>query len=258
MGGCLLRIQVGTTGFKRHPPRLDVPVPTELLPADLDVRAHHEVWVVYRPAGCPPAFTPAPLQREATEHARLARSCRRPSGRLLGLWAVPQVGENAHAPLLEVCRLGRLVPVDDVFVQALIDEDARLRLHPRPDERGQVQSTVGIEQQLVVNKLIRGLWWEALIGELVARQAARFSGLHELWTNTTSLGMSAVEIDWRTGMSLITPRLVPDDFVVGLRVYVGVQSRELLRAVHGHDELLAVYDLSIDPDRARAHGRGTV
>ncbi len=64
-------------GHHRHVPRLDIPVPAELLPHDLDVGAEHEVGPIASAPIAVPARAPPPLHRQAREHDRLARPDRR-------------------------------------------------------------------------------------------------------------------------------------------------------------------------------------
>ena len=135
--------------------RLDVPVPAELLPADLHVDAHDEIRLVARQACRLPPLTPAPLQREPCQHRGLARSCRRAADSRVRSGSVPETGEHVHAPALQLCRLRVLVLVDDVLVDGLVHEPLCLRLHPRRDERRQVEPGVAVEHQLVVDDLIR-------------------------------------------------------------------------------------------------------
>jgi hypothetical protein len=67
----LLGGKMEAIALHRDQAHLDVPVVGELLPADLDVDAHHEIrpvgWLAFSLA----PFLPAPLEREAAEHGRL-------------------------------------------------------------------------------------------------------------------------------------------------------------------------------------------
>src|SRR5207248_11420751 len=65
----------------RHQPGLDVPVPAELLPYDLDVGPHDQVGPVGRGPRGDPAPSPVPLERQAAEHAVLTGARRRAAGR---------------------------------------------------------------------------------------------------------------------------------------------------------------------------------
>jgi hypothetical protein len=136
-------------------PGLDVPVPAELLPADLDVAAHDEVRPGRVQAGRTALGAPPPQQRHAAEHARLARPGGRAADRLL-VRGVPQVPEDVHAAVLELGGLRVLVLVDHVLGRALGHELFGLRLHPCRDERGQVQPGVSVENELVPDDLQRG------------------------------------------------------------------------------------------------------
>ena len=100
--------QVEPIALHGHQPRLDLPVVRELLPAHLNVDAHHGV----RPAGAVRVL-PAALHREAGQHARLTGPDRRAAGRAAGLRHVPQIGEDVHAARLQltnVARLSRALP----------------------------------------------------------------------------------------------------------------------------------------------------
>src|SRR6185437_7268334 len=92
--------------------RLDVPVAAELVPADLDVDAHHEVGTIGRLAGRAHALAPAPLERHAAEHGGLARPGRRRAGAVAFARGMPEVTEDVHAATLELRRLRILVLVD--------------------------------------------------------------------------------------------------------------------------------------------------
>jgi hypothetical protein len=66
---------------------------------------------------------------------------------------VPQVGQDVHTPLLKLGGPLVLVLVDHVLVHAFGHEHPGLRLHPRSDERGEVQPGVAVQHQLVVDEL---------------------------------------------------------------------------------------------------------
>ena len=163
------RREVVGLALHRHEAHLDFPVVGELLPADLDVRAHDDVGLV---GGLPvrfPPLAPAPLERHSREHRRLARAGRRAAGRLVLLRSVPEVGEDVDAARLEGRGLRILVLVDHVLVEALGHQALGLGLHPRRHERGHVQTRVAVEHQLVVDDLIRDLRRQLALGELVPR-----------------------------------------------------------------------------------------
>ena len=138
----------------RHQPHLDVPVVGELLPADLDVDAHHQVGLVGRLALGLAALLPEPLQRQAAEHRRLAGAGRGAAGGGRRGGRVPEVAEDAHAPHLELGRLRVLVLVDHVLVEAVTHQLSRLRLHPRRHEGGQVEAGVAVQHQLIADHLL--------------------------------------------------------------------------------------------------------
>jgi len=89
---------------------------------------------------------------------------------------MPQVGQDADAPLLQHGRLRVLVFIDHVLVRAFGHQQLRMGLHPGGDERGQVEPGVAVEHQLVVDELPRGIgrdrvvsqrvqWWSHLLGQ---------------------------------------------------------------------------------------------
>ncbi len=163
----LLGGEVEAVALHRDEAHLDVPVVGELLPADLDVDAHDEVRPVGGLALGLAPLLPAPLEGQAAEHRRLARAGRRAPGRLVGVRRVPEAAEDVHAAHLEVGCLRVLVLVDHVLVEALGHELLGLRLHPRGDERGQVQARVAVEHQLVVDDLVGDVAGHLALGQLV-------------------------------------------------------------------------------------------
>jgi hypothetical protein len=65
---------------------------------------------------------------------------------------VEEVGQHAHAPLLDLRRDRVLGVVDEVAVQVLRDDALRLRLHPGGDERRQVALWVAFEGEVLVQQ----------------------------------------------------------------------------------------------------------
>ncbi len=148
--------QVQPPRHHRHEPGLDLPVTAELLPAHLDVRAHHQVRLGRVRARRLPAGAPAPQQRHPAEHARLARPGRGAARSPRCRRRVPQVGQDVHAAPLELGGLRVLVLVDHVLGGALGHQQLGLRLHPGGDERRQVEPGVAVQDQLVADHLQRG------------------------------------------------------------------------------------------------------
>ena len=148
-------------------PWLDLPVPAELLPAHLDVGAHHHVGPVRRPPRRPLALAPTPLERHPGQHRRLARPGGRRAGGLLVVGRVPEPAEHVDAPLLELGRAGVLVLVDHVLVERLGHQVPDLGFHPRRHERRQVEPGVAVEHQLVVHELVRGVGSGLEVGDPV-------------------------------------------------------------------------------------------
>ena len=68
---------------------------------------------------------------------------------------VPQVGQHVDAAPLELGRLGILVLVDQVLVDAEVHQLVDLRLLPGLAEGGQVLAGVAVEEQLVGDRLER-------------------------------------------------------------------------------------------------------
>ena len=91
-----LGAEVVALALHRHQPRLHVPVAAELLPAHLDVDAHHQVGPVGGLAGGLHPLAPAPLQRQPGQHRRLARAGRRAARRACS-WSgrVPQLARGS-------------------------------------------------------------------------------------------------------------------------------------------------------------------
>jgi hypothetical protein len=74
------------------------------------------------------------------------------------------------------------VPVADVLVASPSSgacHSLRLGLHPRRDERGQVQPGVAVEHELVVDHLVGGVGTHADGRERELRRAVRLSGTSE-------------------------------------------------------------------------------
>ena len=153
--GGLRAAQVQPVRLHRHQPRLHLPVAAELLPADLDVRAHDQVGPGSVGAGRAAAGPPAPQQRHPPEHAGLAGAGGGAAGRRPVLRRVPEAGQDVHAPRFQLRSLRVLVFVDHVLAEALGHQLRRLRLHPRGDERGQVEPGVAVQGQLVPHSLER-------------------------------------------------------------------------------------------------------
>ncbi len=123
----LLGRQVQPVAFHRHEAHLHVPVVGELLPAHLDVDAHHEIGLVRGLALGLAPLLPAALEGEAAQHRGLARADRRAARRLVRIRRVPQPAQHVDAAHLQLGRLRVLVLVDHVLVGALAHEELRLR-----------------------------------------------------------------------------------------------------------------------------------
>ncbi len=153
----------------RYVAGLDVPVPTELLPDDLDVGAQHHVRLVRRETGGLATLAPLPLHGEAGEHHRFARSDRRHPDRVAVDGGVEQVGHDVDAPPLDLGGLRVLVLVDHVLVERLGHQLVGLGLHPCRDERRHVQPGTPVEEQFVVDEAVHGRRRRLEVGEAVLR-----------------------------------------------------------------------------------------
>src|SRR5437899_4300679 len=94
--------------FHRHQAWLDIPVATKLLPANLDIDAHHEIGSIYGEAPGLPALAPLPLHRHASKHTGLAGANSGAACRTVLIWCVPEVGQHIHATRLNLGGLGVL------------------------------------------------------------------------------------------------------------------------------------------------------
>ena len=155
--------EVEPVSLHRDEPHLDVPVISELLPADLHVDAHHEVGLVGGFHRRPPAMLPASLEGQPTEHGRFARPRRRAAHRLVRVRCIPEPAQDVDAAQLQLCGLRVLILVDHVLVEALGHESLGLRFHPRADERRQVEAGVPVQHQIVMNDLVGDVGWQ-LVG----------------------------------------------------------------------------------------------
>jgi hypothetical protein len=81
---------------------------------------------------------------------------------------MPQVGEDRNTAPLELGSLRVLVLVDHVLVDALEHQHPGLRLHPGGDERGKVQPGAAVEQELVVDELIRDIGRHRIVRQPIA------------------------------------------------------------------------------------------
>src|SRR5579871_6708939 len=96
------------------------------------------------------------------------------TGRALG---VPQAAEDVHAAPFEFGGLRVLVLVDHVLGGTLGHQHVGLWLHPRGDERGQVQPGVAVEDQLIPHDLQRRTGQHALLRQPVPRDVGLLAGV---------------------------------------------------------------------------------
>ena len=151
--------------LQRDDPRLDVEVAAELVPHDVHVAAEDEVRPVGRLALGLAPLAPLPLQRERAEHDRLRRALR-PRARRLAR-GVEEAREHPDAALLDLRGLRVLGVIDEVAVQVGGDQLARLRLHPRGDERGEVAHRLPVELELLADQAQRIETAHAVLGQRV-------------------------------------------------------------------------------------------
>ena len=159
--------QVQPVRLHRHQPGLHVPVAAELIPADLGIRAQHQVGPGGVGARRPAACAPAPQQGHAAEHAGLAGPGRGAAGRRPVLRRVPQGGQDVHAPRLQLRGLRVLVLVDHVLAEAFGHQLLRLGLHPGGHERGQVEPGVAVQGELVPHGLERRVGQQTVLRQPV-------------------------------------------------------------------------------------------
>jgi|GEM_PF-5172332 len=143
-------VLAGVHGSLSH---FHIPVAAELVPANLH-RAAHQVRFIGGFAFFPAAGTPAPQRGHAAQHARLAGAdggatdgggiCR----------CMPQIGNHAHAALLNLCALRVLILINHVLAQAQIHELVDLAVAPRLAECCQILARVAIQQQFLADELI--------------------------------------------------------------------------------------------------------
>ena len=114
-----------------------------------------------------PANATWPPSRRACRPPRTRWPSSRPAPRSSG--GVPQVGQDGDAAALDLCRLGVLVLVDEVLVDAEVHQLVDLRLLPRLAEGGQVLARVAVEEQLVGDRLERLGRRHLLAGTVVSR-----------------------------------------------------------------------------------------
>jgi hypothetical protein len=108
---------------------------------------------------------------------------------------MPQVGEDRDTAPLELGSLRVLVLVDHVLVDALEHQHPGLRLHPGGDERGKVQPGAAVEQELVVDELIRDIGRHRIVRQPIAR------GPHALSERGVRLADERVRVRITSGLS---------------------------------------------------------
>ena len=152
--------------------RFDLEVAAEFLPHHLDIGAHHQI----RGAGLPGvgvvgiglvviglghALLPAPFQRQAGQHHRLRRSDGRRADGTGGVVVAQVLGmekirNHCHTTGFDRSGSRVLVLVDHVLVERLGHQLLGLGVHPRRDERRQVEPGTAVEHQFVVDEPVGG------------------------------------------------------------------------------------------------------
>ena len=164
-GHRLLGAELETIRRDRHQARLYIEVGAELVPADLGVGAHHQVGAAALQARRPASLAPVPLHHQAAEHAALAGAGGGGANGLGGIGGIPEIGQDPQTALLQFGGLGIFVLIDDVLIGAFLHQPPCLRLHPGAHKGGQIQASVAIEHQVVVDQLVGVLGIEAAGGE---------------------------------------------------------------------------------------------
>ena len=126
-----------------HLPQLDVPVAGKLLPAHLH-RAGDQVGPVGGFTHLLPCLLPPEVHGQAPQHAGLRGAHRRGAHRVAGLRGVPEVCQHVDTPGLDLRRLGILVLVDDVLVDAQVHELADLVVSVGLAKGGQVLPGIAV------------------------------------------------------------------------------------------------------------------
>src|SRR5215211_5160743 len=152
--GRLFAVEVETVPLHWHVTGLHLEVVAELLPADLDVYAHDHVRPICALAGRASPLLPAALEGQSSEHGCLAGTRGRASRGRIGVGRVPKAAEHVDAAHLKLGRLRVLVLVDHVLVEAFGHQLLGLRLHVRCYERREVQTSVAVEHELIVDDLV--------------------------------------------------------------------------------------------------------
>ena len=136
---------------------LDIPVARELVPTNLH-RARDQVGPINRFSRCFALRFPTPLERQPTQHGRLAGASCRTAGALGATGCMPKIGQHMHATLLNLCGLGVLILVHHILVDAIVHQLVDFGLFIGLAEGGKVLTGVTIEHQFVANGRINMPW----------------------------------------------------------------------------------------------------
>ena len=167
-----LGIQAIAVAFHRNEAGLNLPVPAELLPTNLNIDAHDHIGFVSRLTFGLHSLLPLPLQGHATQHAGFAGPGCGAAGGCFMIGRIPTAGKHVDAAHLQFRRLRVFILVDHVLVERVSHQLARFRLHPCGYKCGQIQSGIAIQHQLVVDQVVRSLRQHPFFRDLVLGRCA--------------------------------------------------------------------------------------
>ena len=131
-----------------------------------------------------------PLVRKQGKHDRLRAADGVGTDGSALFWSVEEVGEHRNTAIVDHLCLGVFVVVNEIFVQILMDEIARLWLHPGGHEAGQIERGVGVHVQLIVDELVGRVGRHALFWNFLGRHSLVKEAL------AVGAGMSSI-LFWR-------------------------------------------------------------
>ena len=143
------------SGGEGHRAHLDLPQLAELLPDDLEGRAHHQIGLVVGFPGGLAAVAPAQPGGHTAQHAGLGRPDADGSGLPFGLFGrVPEVGQDVDAAAAHDGHARILRFVDVVDVDRLVHQPRGVVVHVGRDEGGQIQPGLGLRVGFVLDHLV--------------------------------------------------------------------------------------------------------
>ena len=170
----LFGVEVVALALHRREAGLDVPVAAELLPADLDVGAHHHVGLVGGLARPPSAgrasATSAPSRRAWPPRSTRSSTCRSPPR----CRASSTAGSSMLTQRSSISAVRGYSSLSIMFLSNVSAiSSCACGFHPRGDERGEVEPRVAVEHQLVVDELVRDVGVELTFRQRVTRRVSR-------------------------------------------------------------------------------------